>query len=145
MSNSERNVRLSSFPDVKVCVWGTSPLRHASKVCLRYVGTSDDLIAAGVATAEMLTAHTGRSRERLDPSGHRYYREKSYRRTGMQLVECYRMILFKPRAVALQMPGGAEAIDAEQAWQELADARPLAPSIPSLPERHLRLVVNNGA
>jgi hypothetical protein len=143
---SERNVHLPGFPAVKVCVWGTSPLREASQVVLRYVGTAADLIASGVATAEMLSRFKARERERRDPSGHRYFRNTTIRRNGLQLVPCYRVIMFKPRAVAIQMPGGAAAIEAEQSRQD-ADVfgysvRPAPPQAPR-PSRHLRLAVNN--
>jgi hypothetical protein len=92
-------------------------------VALHYIGDAEDLIAAGVATAEMLAPNQKKGPRPRGPNGERYSVDRYYSvRNGQPIRRC-RPGLWKVRKDAIPLPGALEALRAHEAAMRAADAR----------------------
>jgi hypothetical protein len=97
-------VPVPGFPELHACVRPFAA--HSSRIGLCYVGTIDDLIAAGVATFEMLTV----AKAGLDAAGDHYITDAHWTAHTPQIQRRYRIWRRMKRARALHMPGAHEAL-----------------------------------
>jgi hypothetical protein len=97
-------VPVPGFPRLRACV--RPFVAHSSRVGLCYVGPIDDLIAAGVATFEMLTV----AKSGLDAAGDHYTTDAHWTARGPHIEQRYRIWRRMKRARALHMPGAHEAL-----------------------------------
>jgi hypothetical protein len=79
---------------------------HSPTIRLCYVGPMSELIAAGVATHDMLiTVKSG-----FDAAGQHYTTDAHWRAHGQRLLQRYRIWRNVKRGRLLQMPGAREAL-----------------------------------
>jgi hypothetical protein len=97
-------VAVPGFPQLHACVRPFAA--HSSRIALCYVGTIDDLIAAGVATFEMLIV----VKSGLDAAGDHYITDAHWTVRGPHSQHRYRIWRRMKRARALHMPGAHEAL-----------------------------------
>jgi hypothetical protein len=92
-------------------------------VALRYIGDATDLIAAGVATAEMLAPLQKKGPRPRGPNGERYSVDRYYVvRNGQPIRRC-RLILWKVLNDAMGLPGALDALAAHEACERAAVAQ----------------------
>lgn len=145
--------QLSGAPEVTFDLWPAP----GETFWVRYNGPADALIAAGIATPEMLTPAATKHR-RLDANGE-HFRVKRYfgSRDGLPVPRAaisWRL----PRQRAVLLPGVTAALEAGVeragwerqrlmlwAWEAIAAAGPMpeAPREPTQRPAYLHLVVNN--
>jgi len=100
-------------------------------VALHYISDAEDLVAAGVATAEMLAPNQKKGPRPRGPNGERYSVDRYFVvRAGQPIRRC-RLRLWKSRKDAMRLPGAREALDAHEAAERRAAAQEA--------ERHLEL------
>jgi hypothetical protein len=109
-------LNVPGFPGVRASIWsGPSD----GFVTIKFMGSAEDLVRAGVATAEMVTRgerrRKGPRKRRVDADGHKYWREH-YWATGPDGEPVTRWAVARrvPVAKALQMPCGRELLEESQ-------------------------------
>lgn len=115
-------VPVPDLPGLRVAVRPFAP--HSPTIGLCYLGPMPELIAAGIATLEMLTI----SRRGFDAAGDRYAAD-AHRTTDAQSPrQRYRIWRWMKRTRALQMPGAHEALvhAAAEARRFTAHRQPIA-------------------
>lgn len=132
-------VPVPGHPRVRVQCWrlGEGP----GGTGLIYYGSAEDLIAAGVATEQMLApcAKRGPGARRFDADGERYSVNRYWTTREGQPVRRFRVWRYKALATALQLPGAREAIapheQARREWRETRDREETEQAVRSLAER----------
>jgi len=102
--SSRDYIRVPGYPALRVCVRPFAP--HSPAIGLCYIGPISELIAAGVATAEMLTS----IKSGFDAAGDHYTTDAHWGTHGRRLLKRYRIWRKMKRSRALQMPGAHEAL-----------------------------------
>lgn len=97
-------VLVPDLPALRVSVRPFAP--HSPTVGLCYIGLMSELIAAGVASVEMLTT----TKRGFDAGGDRYATDVQWSTHGRSREQRYRLWRWMKRARALQMPGAHEAL-----------------------------------
>jgi hypothetical protein len=97
-------IPVPGFPELRACV---RPLAsHSRTISLCYVGPMNALVAAGVATVDMLTTAT----IGVDAAGDHYMTDAHWQTHGRRVPRRYRIWRKMKRVRALQMPGACEAL-----------------------------------
>jgi hypothetical protein len=153
MSNPNKKlIAASAYPDMLV----EAVPRGNGCVFVTHIGFPEDLIAAGVATVEMLAlpGKKGAGKGRVDPEGFRFLLERYFvTRNGQPVRRCRVRRLEVPLPKALQFPGVAEALEA-RARHEKDRCREAGAPLPAAHQgkvstaqtrnrSHLRLVIDN--
>jgi len=102
--SSRDYVSVPGFAGLRVCVRPFAP--HSPSIGLCYVGPMSELIAAGVATLDMLTT----TKSGFDAAGDHYTTDAHWGTHGQRLLQRYRIWRKMKRVRALKMPGAHEAI-----------------------------------
>ena len=102
--SSRDYIAVPGFFSLRVCVRSFAP--HSPTIGLYYIGPTSELIAAGVATLEMLTT----VRSGFDAAGDHYTTDAHWSASGPGLQQRYRIWRKMQRSRALQMPGVREAL-----------------------------------
>jgi hypothetical protein len=140
------SVTLPLHPEVCAVAHGFD----SNEVVIRYYGTPEELINAGVATAEMLAP--GRSGRKVDADGDRYSVQRYFRLKDGHPYRCCRIILRKRTELIDRLPGARDAVAAAERlerWREDHRARVQAQRRSRLASAskprpsHLRLIVDN--
>ena len=119
--SSRDYIVVPGFPGLRVCVRPYAP--HSPTIGLCYVGPITELIAAGVATADMLT----RVKSGFDAAGDHYTTDAHWGTHGRRLLQRYRIWRKMKRSRALKMPGAHEALAyAAAAARRAAESRRIA-------------------
>lgn len=123
MSNpSKKLTPAPGYPDLLVAA---SPASD-SDLYVTHIGFPEDLIAAGVVTAEMLErpGKKGAGNGRVDPDGFRFFLERYFvTRDGQPVLRCRVRRLEVPVPTALKLPGVAEALEAHARHEKDLDER----------------------
>lgn len=123
MSNPKKKlVSAPGYPDLLVAA---RPARD-SYLCVTHIGSPEDLIAAGAATAEMLErpGKKGAGNGRVDPDGFRYFLERYFvTRDGQPVRRCRVRRLEVPVSKALKVAGVAEALESHALHEKDLDER----------------------
>jgi hypothetical protein len=139
--NARDHLRLAGYPEVLIFALEL----HDGRVSVHHGGPCDALLAAGLATPEMLASRSKENgsailSEGLDPDGNEFHvMEEWAQRNGQKYRRTVIVRSPIPRTAALRLPGVREALAARRAR--------LAPTgVPAVPisRGHLRLVVDNG-
>ena len=96
-------ISVPGFPALRICVRSFAP--HSPTVGLCYIGPESELIAAGIATLEMLTT----VKSGFDAAGDHYTTDAHWSTHGHGPLQRYRIWRKMKRARALWMPGAHEA------------------------------------
>ncbi len=134
-------ITLPDFPEITVMFTG-----HCDISQVDYYGWAEDLIAAGIATAEMLAPRVWKRR---DADGDKFRLSRYYRLKDGQPHPCYRITRIKPDARIECLPGARAAMAAyerrkswdAQRWENIGARRRLEQVPMARPS--LRLVVDN--
>ena len=102
--SSRDYVSVPGFPGLRVCVRPFAP--HSPSIGLCYIGPMAELIAAGVATLDMLTT----TKSGFDAAGDHYTTDAHWGTHGHRFLQRYRIWRKMKRVRALKMPGAHEAI-----------------------------------
>ncbi len=115
-------VPVPDLPGLRVSVRPFAP--HSPSVGLCYVGPMSGLIAAGVASLDMLTT----ARHGFDAAGDRYTTDGHWSTHARSQQQRYRIWRWMKRARALRMPGVHEALAhaAAEARRSAANRREFA-------------------
>jgi hypothetical protein len=103
MSSSDY-VGVPGHPGLRICVRSFAP--HSPTIGLCYVGPLAELVAAGIATFEMLTT----VKSGFDAAGDHYTTDAHWSAHGEALPQRYRIWRKMKRGRALGMPGVHEAL-----------------------------------
>jgi hypothetical protein len=141
--------RVPAFPALEV--YYLEEQGRNGTMWFQYCGRADDLIAAGVATAEMLLINprTGPRRKRLDADGDQYRVSRYWRSTTGNGESCepYRFYCVNRSKTVERLgrlPGAMEAIASRKKYERYWAARRRGePEPPVSRTHHLRLVVDN--
>jgi hypothetical protein len=102
--SSRDYVAVPGYRALRVCVRSYAP--HSPTMGLCYVGPVAELVAAGVATLEMLTT----VKSGFDAAGDHYTTDAHWSGHGQGLLPRYRIWRKMKRARALSMPGAHAAV-----------------------------------
>jgi hypothetical protein len=97
-------VSVPGYSGLRICVRSFAP--HSPTVGLCYIGSIPELIAAGIATFEMLTT----MKSGFDAAGDHYTTDAHWSDPRRELARRYRIWRKMKRARALSMPGVHEAL-----------------------------------
>lgn len=97
-------VPVPHLPGLRVCVRPFAP--HSPTIGLCYLGLMSPLVAAGIATVEMLTS----MRHGFDAAGDRYETDAHRIAAARDQQQRYRIWRWMRRERALQMPGAHQAL-----------------------------------
>ncbi len=101
--SSRDYVTVPGFPGLRACVRPFVP--HSATIGLCYVGPISELIAAGIATLEMLTI----VKSGFDAAGDRYTTDAHWSSHARPVEQRYRIWRRMKRTRALKMPGARKA------------------------------------
>lgn len=131
-------------PGTRITVWAHSRF-GGEEVWTQHTGSPEDLIAAGVATAEMLDPAYWypRGSVRIDPEGNEFHvcRGKG-RRNGQPYPRLTVVRKRMLRSVALRLPGVREALAIFEEPRRASEQTQVA-NVPTRRVPYLRLVVDN--
>ncbi len=102
--SSRDYISVPGVSGVRVCVRSFAP--HSPTIGLCYIGSMSGLIAAGIATFEMLTT----VKSGFDAAGDHYTTDAHWGTHGEELLRRYRIWRKMKRVRALLMPGAHEAL-----------------------------------
>jgi hypothetical protein len=126
-----RYIPVPGHPGLRVGIRSCSP----DDSYIGWIGSADDLIAAGIVTAERLLPLPGGKRRRDEFSVDRGYTVR-----GGVVIPKLTVFRRQPLAALQHLPGVAEALARERAmWPGEATPEPTPPR----PRPHLRLVVSH--
>lgn len=149
-----RRIALPNHPEVAVAIrlaiFDPNDPIQPREIRVRYTGSADKLIAAGVATRAMLTRVPAPYRHlaRVDAEGHRFQVGRHAGTRGGSSYTRFTITREKPAEVALAMPGVREAWEqvpvdewrAKHAWQPEEPASEPEPLLAEDPEAILSQV-----
>jgi hypothetical protein len=115
--SSKDYVSVPGFPALRVCVRPFAP--HSPTIALCYVGPMAGLIAAGIATQDMLTT----AKSGFDAAGDRYFTDAHWSTHRQGAPQRYRIWRRVRRARAHWMPGAHEALAHAAAQARLTQCR----------------------
>jgi hypothetical protein len=123
--SSRDYIAVPGYPGLRVCVRSFAP--HSPTVGLCYIGSSPELVSAGVASVEMLTT----VKSGFDAAGDHYTTDAHWSTYGPGLPQRYRIWRKMKRARALSMPGVQEAL--RRAQRRSSDHTSAIPSSAATP------------
>lgn len=117
---SSQYILLAGSPSVRVGFWNyrTDDGTGECEVGIKWIGTPDALIAAGVVTAEMLAP--AQKRGRRDEEGERYSIKRWFGSDNGQPYRRYCVLRWKRRDRMLRLPGAQAALAVGEAREQEA-------------------------